>query len=432
MVSPLRQVLIAFLVAAAATAHAAPVYEEEPIKYSDSTPHDPVAMLKDQLDQGKLKLECSPAHGYLESLLKHLNISPSSQTLVFSKTSFQRNRISPKNPRALYFNDDVYVGYVPGGDLLEIASTDPKLGTVFYTLHQRSSDQPLKILRQTDNCLQCHGESMTNDTPGLLIRSVFPDERGNPILSAGTFLSTHESPIKERWGGWYVTGKTAEPHLGNQRFTERENQAPEPLGEDAKPDLSEYPKPTSDVVALMVLEHQVEAHNRITRANYDALRALRDEKIVADAMGEKFKEGEHSESTLRRVAAGCEPLIQYLLFSGETLLKGSVQCDPSFKADFTSKGPRDAKGRSLRDFDLKTRLFRHPCSYLIYSPALDALPEIAQGYIQKKLYDILTGKDAGDAFKHLTPADRTAILEILRDTKPTFRAAWEKLASSNK
>ena len=415
-------------------------YEQPPISYSASKPDDAVAKLDRALREGKATIASTPEHGYLDALLRELQISPASQMLVFSKTSFQQKQISPDRPRAIYFNDDTYVGYVPGGDVIEIAATDPKLGTTFYTVEQKQSD--LKLARQTDSCLQCHGESMTRDTPGLLVRSVFADGSGYPIVPAGGFVTTHESPLKERWGGWYVTGTSgAQPHMGNTRWRERHGQDPQPRpaekvganGLPANVDASAYLSPHSDIVALMVLEHQVEAHNRATRAAHGTLRALRDEKVIADAMGEPFEPGEHSESTRRRIESSCEPLVEYLLFSGEAKLTDEIKGSSNFATDFAARGPRDAKGRSLREFDLKTRMFRYPCSYLIYSRAITGLPDAAKDYVYRRLWEVLVAgaKDADEKFAHLASADRTAIAQILRETaEPDLRAVWTRLGQS--
>src|SRR6185436_3336105 len=246
--------------------------------------------------------------GYLPSLLSQLNIPQSSQVLVFSKTSFQRERIAPATPRALYFNDDTYVGYCQDGNVIEIAASDPNLGSVFYTLDQHERKTPI-LTRQTDNCLQCHASAMTHQVPGLLVRSVVPDKTGLPIFRAGTFVTTHESPLKERWGGWYVTGKHGDQkHLGNQLW-EDEDSGPKPLARGGAPmnveslkdrvDTSAYLTPHSDIVALMVLEHQAEMHNRITRANFQTRIALRDERIMNEALGRP--EGTRSESTISRI-----------------------------------------------------------------------------------------------------------------------------------
>jgi hypothetical protein len=411
-----------------------PDYEQPPIGYSSAVTNDSVAPIGAAVNRGEPVLQHESKRGYLKSLLRELKISPSSQTLVFSKTSFQRDHISPRHPRAIYFNDDTYVGYVPGGDVIEIASTDAKLGTTFYTIDQTPSP---KVVRQTENCLQCHGESMTRGVPGLLMRSVFSDANGLPILSAGTYTTSHESPWSERWGGWYVTGNTGgQKHMGNTISREQESAEPQPIEPAANdrdtlpPDVNAaaYLTPHSDVVALMVLEHQVEAHNRITRAAHGTLRALRDEKIMSDALGEATKPGVHSDSTLGRIKSSCEPLVEYLLFAGEPALAAPVTGSSTFASEFSQRGPRDAHGRSLRDFDLKSRLFRYPCSYLIYSSSIDGLPDEAKDYLHRRLWEVLSGKDADNkAFAHLSSADRAAIAEILRETKPQVRATWDAL-----
>jgi hypothetical protein len=402
------------------------LYEQEPIRYSASPVNDPVARLQKRIDGGQVKLRFDDAHGYLSSVLAELKAPVSSQTLVFSKTSFQRGRISPKKPRALYFNDDTYVGWVNGGNTLEVVATDPKQGAIFYTLDQRRTDRP-KFVRQTDSCLQCHGGTMTRDTPGLLVRSVFPDAGGDPILPAGTFLVSHETPFKERWGGWYVTGKHGQQfHMGNQV-------AEEDVATAGKVDLSagsnvtdlsgrfdtsDYLSPHSDIVALMVLEHQAEMHNRITRANYGTRLAIRDSDEMNKALGEK--PGHRSESTLRRIKSVCEPLVEYMLFANEAKLTGKVEGTSAFANEYAARGPRDASGRSLRHFDLEKRLFKYPCSPVIYSEAFDAMPAEAKDYVRGRLLEILAGKDTSKPFEHLSAKDRKAILEILKATKPTF------------
>jgi hypothetical protein len=402
------------------------VYEQDPIRYSAARVDDPVARLQKRIDAGKAKLTFDDKHGYLTALLAELKAPASSQTLVFSRTSFQRDRISPKKPRALYFGDDAYIGFVKGGDVLEIAATDAKQGVIFYTLEQRQSAKP-KFVRETDNCLQCHGGSMTRDTPGLLVRSVFPDASGDPILPAGTSLVTHETPLKDRWGGWYVTGKSSEQaHRGNQVTADEETAAKLDLAAGSnltdlggRFDASAYLSPHSDIAALMVLEHQAEMHNRIARANYGTRLALRDSDEMNKALGEK--PGHRSDSTLRRIKSVCEPLVEYMLFANEAKLTGKIEGTSTFAKDFAARGPRDAKGRSLRDLDLERRLLKHPCSPVIYSEAFDGLPPEARDYVSRRLLEVLTGKDTSQTFAHLSPADRQAVLEILRATKPALQ-----------
>jgi hypothetical protein len=266
---------------------------------------------------------------------------------------------------------------------------------------------------------------MTRDLPGLILRSVHPDRTGDPILPAGTFLTTHESPMNQRWGGWYVTGPFPGEHLANTLFDNADPSNPKPLpplDPAASFDAADYPSPHSDPVALLVLQHQVEAHNRLTRALYATRQALRDEQVMATALGETVTA--HSPSTLSRIKSACEPLVEYLLFSNEAPLPAPVAGPSPFAADFPTQGPRDPQGRSLRDLDLQTRLFKHPCSYLIYSDSFNALPAPALDYIFKRLHAILTSQDTTKPFAHLTPTDRQSILQILRATHPNLPAYW--------
>lgn len=421
-------------------------FERAPIHYSKATPNDPIAQLKARIDHGEISLEWDDTLGYLPSLLKALDIPASSQGLVFSRSSLQRNKISPKKPRAIYYGDDAYVGYVQDG-IIELAGQDPTLGAVFYTVEQTPPISPdakggagrprsaAQIVRQTDNCLNCHGSGMTVEIPGLMLRSVFPDERGSAILAGGTKSSTHASPLERRWGGWYLTGSTGGVRtMANTLFRASKGlNDPIPVegtgGElsdlSSRIDTSKYLTPHSDPVALMVMEHQVEAHNRLAYAAQATLRALHDEKVINDALGETRPPGTHNDSTIRRVKTACEPLVEYLLFAGETKLTSPITGSSNFAEEFPQRGPRDAKGRSLRDLDLKTRLLRYPLSYLIYSPTFDGLPDLAKQHVYQRLWAVLSGTDTTEEFAHLSSEDRQAILEIVRATKPNVPDDWK-------
>lgn len=406
-------------------------YNQPPVNYANAAVSDPVARLQKKLLAGKVTLEKHGELGYLPSLLKALDIPVSSQTLVFTKTSLQRAMISPKHPRALYFDDETYIGYVQDGDVLEIATTDPNIGTVFYSLDQH--DKKPRIVREIDNCVQCHAGSATREVPGLMLRSVYSDPRGNPILTAGTKLTTHESPFAERYGGWYVTGTHGgfdrQPHLGNVVGKDRDNPDPENprSGADVTDlsgffDVKAYLSPHSDVVALTVLAHQAEAHNLMNRANYACKFALRDAEVINKALGRPI--GEMSDSTHRRINSPAEALLRYMLFCDEPPLAAPLKGTTDFAREFASRGPRDSKGRSLRDLDLQTRTFRYPLSYLIYSKGFDGLPEPTRAYIYRRLGEVLNGKDQDRAFRHLSAEDRAAIAEILRETKPEAVKGW--------
>ena len=397
-------------------------FDREPILYRDTAPTNPISKLQNDLKSGKKVLDYNDTRGYLASLLKALDVPQDSQTLVFSKTSLQRERISADSPRALYFNDDVYIGYCQNGEVLEISVADPNLGTVFYTLDQERAEKPA-FTRQTDACLLCHGGSQTQSVPGHLMRSVFADADGQPLLASGSFRSDHTSPFEERFGGWYVTGDTGDQyHLGNKIFTKRQSYKDVDWSRgmnlktlDRLIDTSPYLQNSSDVVALMVLTHQSEMHNRITRANFLTRQALHYEEALNKGLGEP--PGHRWPSTTARIKSACEPLLEYMLFSEELPLKSEVKGTSTFARTFADRGPRDRKGRSLRELDLKTRLFKYPCSYLIESDSFKQLPKEASDYIQKRLVEILNGKDRSDKFKHLSESDRKNILEILSDTK---------------
>ena len=398
-------------------------FEQAPISYYDAELRDPVAQLQQKIDRGEVRLEYSPEHGYLPAVLQALGISPASQMLVFSKTSFQLSKIAPYRPRAVYFNDDSYVGWVQEGDVVEISTVDPHLGGVFYTLLQEEVPAP-RFVRDKGQCLACHASSRTQGVPGHLVRSVYVSPSGQPHFGSGTFTTDHGSPFDERWGGWYVTGKHgAMRHMGNLLSKDRDR--PEQLDREAganvedlagRVNVNPYLRPTSDLVALMILEHQTQMHNFITLANYTARQAAHQDRIVSEAL--QRDAGYQSESTQRRIASAGDKLVDYMLFCREFSLQAPVQGSSSFAVDFAACGPRDSQGRSLRDLDLQTRLFKYPCSYLIYSPAFDALPESVKGYVGQRLVHVLTQTENDPKYAHLSPADRQNILEILRDTKP--------------
>ena len=397
-------------------------YEQEPILYSKAVPENRVSELVQRLDAEKTKLDYQPGFGFLRSILRDLEVFESSQTLVFSKTSLQRQHISPRTPRALYFSDDVYVGFCRQGEVIEVSAVDPKLGTVFYTVQQEKTDRP-RIIRQADSCLLCHASSQTKEVPGHLVRSVFVDPTGMPILSAGTYRVDQTTPLENRWGGWYVTGTHGlQKHLGN--LVMRTSDAPGQVDNSAGLNLTElgnrfdasaYLTPHSDIVALMVLEHQTDVHNSIARANFLTRQAMHHQQALNRELGEPF---DHEwESTRSRIKSACEPLVESLFCSGESKLTGQIRGTSGFAQQFAGQGPRDRLGRSLRELDLETRLLKFPCSYLIYSASLHALPLEAKAYVGRRIREILTGRDQSKEFAHLTPDDRRAIHEILRDTE---------------
>ncbi len=389
-------------------------FDEETINYSKQKDTGPVARLQERIDRGELKMNFGEKFGYLPSLLDALGVSTNSQMLVFSKTSFQRERIAPKTPRAIFFNDDVYVGFVQGSPLLEISSSDPKLGGVFYTLEQTKVGRP-KFVR-TDQCLECHASAKTMGVPGHLVRSFATDENGAVDMTSGTSLVNHRTPIVDRWGGWYVTGDSGKQHhrgnvFGKAAFARHEKE-PGYLGNQAELkrffDVSEYPVGSSDIVALMVMEHQSHMHNFLTRLSYESTIALQ------------------QYGHIRYLKNITEAFVRYLLFTEEAPMTSPIRGSSGFAERFAKQGPRDAKGRSLRDFDLETRLFKYPCSYLIYSDAFEQLPAKLKERIYERLFEILDGEDSSGAYEKISPESRQAIREILVATKKDLPARWSR------
>jgi len=413
------------------TVNAQDDFEDAPIHYSESQPENRVSRLQQQLDSNSIKFEYDDSKGYLNSVLKALEIPVESQGLVFSKTSLQLRRISPRTPRAVYFNDDTYIGYCQSGDVIEISTVDPQLGTVFYTLDQRSADTAPKFERRSDNCLVCHASSRTEGVPGHLVRSLYVESSGHPVLSAGSKNVNHTTPLEDRWGGWYVTGEHGkQKHLGNlivgddHRASEVDNTAGLNVTSlEDRFDTTKYLTPHSDIVALMILEHQVLVQNRITLANYATRQAL-DYDAMMNKVLEK-PEGNRLESTTRRIHSAGDKLVEALLLVDEAKITAPIKGTSGYAEVFAKPGITDSSGRSLRELDLKRRLFKYPCSYLIYSKAFANLPGEMREYVLGRMWEVLSGGDTSEEFKHLSEEDRKAIIDILRETLPNLPKSWQ-------
>jgi hypothetical protein len=374
------------------------------IGYATRPARDTVAELNLEIRHGLAQLKFDGTSGYLRSVLQALDVPIESQMLVFSKTSLMQAIINPRNPRSIFFNDSVAVAWVRGEPYVEVAAEDPQRGTIFYTLNQTPVEQP-QFVRSND-CLTCHLSHASLGVPGMMVRSVFPASNGSPVRQLGDYLSDHRSPWTERWGGWYVTGKnTALKHMGNAVFT-NSDQALSMFGNDTESlagefDTDGYLSPYSDIVALMVFEHQMHAINLFTRVGWEVRLALYD----------------HSDSTSRILIDTARELADYLLFIDEAPISGNVRGSSGFTGKFSAQGPRDSQGRGLRQLDLQRRLMRYPCSYMICSKAFDSLPDEAREATYKRMWQILSGAEKGDRYARLSLADRQAVIEILRETK---------------
>jgi hypothetical protein len=378
---------------------------------------DPIVRLEARLAAGTVTVAARGEHGYLEGLLEALDIPVTSQGLVFSRTSLQTDRIGPWAPRALYFNDDVYIGAVQDSPFLEIASIDPREGTRFYTVKQDAGNRPT-FVRETTTCLMCHeSKAVTGGVPGIIVRSVLTDRLGYMIGSWQEGSITDRTPFDQRFGGYYVTGSHGTPaHAGNTMAPMLAHEVPardEYMKTFARTagggvtdlaarfDVRRYLRGDSDVVALLVLTHQARVHNTIIQTH----------RATAA-----------TELRPGQVEGAVERLLRDMLFVYEAPLSGPIRGTTDYARTFAARGPADAKGRSLRDLDLTTRLFRYPLSFLVYSAAFDALPAAARDRFYARLEAVLSGADASAAFSHLSAADRAAIREILEATKPDFVA----------
>lgn len=395
------------LIVTSGQSHPSLIRNHPAIAYSKTPGTDPVARLNERLRTGDVTLEKQGPAGFLASLLTALDVPVESQVLVFSKTSFQASKINPSNPRAIYFNDTTSIGWVRTGSVLELVSQDPRQGAIFYTLDQ--ADAKVPQFERNDACVACHVSEATQNVPGLFIGSVFPDVNGITMYGPA-YTTDHRTPFEMRWGGWFVTGThRAERHMGNAIATN-----PFDLGAMVTPetvhvsnlegrfDLNGYLSHSSDIVALLVLEHQVQMMNFLTRVGW--------ETRIGDSA--------------QPLDAAVVDLVDYLLFVDEAPLPGPISGPTAFAKTFSARGPRDRQGRSLRDLDLTRRLLKYPCSYLIYSEAFDSLPPQAREAIYRRLWDVLTGRATEKRYEALGAADRTAIIEILRDTKKDLPDYW--------
>jgi hypothetical protein len=372
------------------------------IAYSAGAVSDRVAALNQRILEGRVRMTFDAHSGYLRSALDALEVPVESQVATFAKNSLQADLIRLDNPRTIYFSDSVAVGWVRGADLLEVAAQDPHQGGIFYTLEQKQTDRPQ--FTRNDQCLACHLSWDTLGVPGFFLMSTLtvPDDKNT---YATGFSSDDRKSFDTRWGGWYVTGNIGSlVHMGNVPVSRTDQ--PARAGARALKSLDErfgvqgFPSHDSDVVALMVLDHQAHMMNLITRTGWEArLAATGDAKQVA------------------RLNDAAVDLVDYMLFVYEAPLTGAVRGTSGFAEKFQARGPADSHGRSLRQLDLDRRLLKYPCSYMIYADAFDAMPALARDAVYRRLWRVLSGQEASKPYAQIPLADRRAVVDILRETK---------------
>ncbi len=407
---------------------AAEDYEQPPVAYSTTKPGDAIARLEARLASGELTFT-GDDRTILTALLHELGIPHSSQVLVFSKTSFQRNRISPSHPRALYFSDTAYIGWVPGG-LIEVTTIDPQLGPVYYAFDPRAKPTPRSSARfvRDEDCLRCHGGNFVRGIPGVFVRSVFPDSSGEPIFRHGSKIVDHRTPFEERWGGWYVTGLHGNArHRGNLLAREEGETLVFPTEQganltDLSPyfDSTPYLAPTSDIVALLVFEHQTSVQNALTQAAFDARRMLHYQEGLQKAFKEPVTAEPAYDSVKSVFASATRSVVDALLLKDEARLPAGLAGSADFVRAYESTGPRTTDGHSLRQLSLEGHLFRYRCSPLIYSEMFRGLPGALKQQICAALIRALDSAAPDPRYAYLSTEERSSLRTLLRETHPDF------------
>lgn len=411
------------LVVAAPTQEAArgraPVYKptiavDQPAIRGMAPAGDAVSRLMERVARGDVRLPPRVEGDGLRGVLAALDVPVDSQLLVFSKTSVQAAHISPARPRAIYFSDEVMVAHVPGTPGLEAIAVDPVRGPVFYAYGARPGGAAFIA---STTCLRCHHGPNTAGVPGVYVGSVIPGPTGAPLRDETAIITDHTSPFWERWGGWFVTAVRGEPRSRANAIATAPD-APDALVREVPSNVRDLhalvdPRPylttSSDVVALMVLEHQTQMTNRLTRVAWQAR--------LAATPGHRALPG----ATL---ADDVADLVDFMLFVGEAPLTAPLEGRGTFARTFAARGPRDRFGRSLRDFDLDTRLFRYPLSYLVHGPQFAQLPEAVRHDVLARVKARLVAPPPGAGHAHLTPAVRTELLDIVRATLSGLPPGW--------
>lgn len=380
-------------------------FGQSPVDYLGETTSDPVARLGGLLASGKKTLRAVPGRGYLDSVLRALDVPVSSQLLVYSKTAVNQRLITPKTPRAVYFNDAVSVAWVPGTAELELSAVDPIKGAMFYVITQPDAAAGARPrFHRKSSCLACHIGRTTLSVPGGILRSFLVELTGKPL--EGYSRVTGTTPIANRWGGWYVTGRLGTmTHMGNllnrdeNRRHRHEASFRASLDRlDTLVDLKGYLSPHSDVVAHLVLDHRLHGQNLITRVSY--------------------------EHRLGRRSDAEDRLLRYLLLVESPRWTTPVSGTSGFAKWFQRRGPRTTDGRSLRQLDLSGRLFRYHLSHLVYSPQLAAMPDAPRGRLGRRLQAVLSGRPAGGLEQLLTARQRADVRDILAATRENLPPEW--------
>lgn len=375
-------------------------------QYDTAVPIDPFSKFLDIIIKEEANLNYKSEKDYLLSLLNLFSISPHSQLLVFSTTSLQLNRISPSNPRAIYFSEDVYLGYVPGGQI-EIIGIDPYLGAIPYIFNLPDKNAPThpKIYR-SKRCMNCHASNDIGGIPGLLISSVIPAPGGGTIDVFRKRNFGHSVSYNERFGGWHITG----PHpftnswansIGSMQ-EEQIKKIDNPPG--AFFGWEKYLTNSSEIIPHLILEHQVGFTNLCISISYKFREISNPNKNLSN---QKIKDFIESEA---------QSLLSYILFKDEPPFpQNQIDKNSKYINDF-QKGNNSLKiVHSLRKLNLETRLFENRCSYMLFSNSFKGLPVQIKDHLIPKLHFILTSnsEEVPEEFSYLGVAEKERIHKTL-------------------
>jgi hypothetical protein len=390
-------------------------FREAPHKYLEYKPDDRFARLQKQIEKGQVKLDTRDDKAFLTSILEALDIPISSQLLVFSASSLQSEIINPRNPRALYFNEDTYIGYVPGGKV-EVIAMDPEMGAMFYIFEKLRPGGPVPAMTQSDKCFNCHAGNATRRVPGLIIESLLPMLSGASLETYRRDEQGHQIPLDKRFGGWHLTGKHhLKDSLANLmgRTSSSRGFVKTHIEPGEMSDLNLHLRPTSDILPHLVHEHQIGFENRVFHAAY----------VMRQITAGQSQLSPKAQTEVEELA---DELARYILFVDEAKLPiEGIEGDADFIREFQRNKKAISVGASLKDFDLKTRIFKYRCSYMLYTDSWLKLPIALRERVYFKMAEGLREQNPNPVYAHLPPDEKRAIRILLKETLPGLPTWWK-------
>ncbi|HEX2749278.1 MAG TPA: hypothetical protein VHM91_14820 [Verrucomicrobiales bacterium] len=389
-------------------------FEKAPHDYWKRPLSDPFTVWLGKVSKGEAQMPAGDEITVMRGLLKEFSVPVSSQMIVYSATSRQAI-ISPYRPRALYFTDELYIGYVPGGRI-EVASIDPQAGPVFHIFDFPRSERATVRADRSTRCMECHAGFDNHEIPKLVIDSVIVNRQGGALETWRTEKSGHDVPLSERFGGWHLTG-AASLGVNHGNTLGQMNQGKLTVLDNPPGrlfSLDRYPLPTSDILPQLMHDHQAGFINLLTEAIYKVRELTTPEHGALTPADEK---------ELDRHAAD---ITAYMLFQKEAKLPPSgITGDPGFIRDFRENRKAIAGDHSLKEFDLKTRLMRYRCTYMIYTNYWANLPALVKDRCWQRLKVLLGPDGTSGTAPWLPSVERAAIRKILGGTLEESPKEWK-------